>query len=57
MAGDEVEIIVPKQPGIDKPIVETFPLNDDLCIKLSIASGGLLRGKHVVHISGEDMLG
>lgn len=48
--GNCLEVTIPKQPGIDKQIRRTFPLTGDLSIVLSIAPGGMLRGRPTVRI-------
>lgn len=50
VAGDELEVTIPKQLGVDKAVSQIFSLDDELSIKLLITSGGLLRGKHTVRI-------
>lgn len=51
--GNHLEVTIPKQPGIDKQVRQTFPLTGDLSIKLSIAAGGMLRGRATVRIKQE----
>ena len=51
--GNHLEVTIPKQPGIDKQIRQTFPLTGDLSIKLSIVAGGMLRGRPTVRIKLE----
>jgi hypothetical protein len=48
--GDYLEITIPKQPEIDKQISQNFPITGDLSIKLSIAAGGMLRGRPTVRM-------